>query len=107
MNTEKLQYDRFFEAVLQAKFQQAYTDEEIINMADDLVRCGNPYAKAAIAKLTSEYSPQDIRGSAFWSKAESMGMIDIATVPRPTPSKQDEHGLWHEDVFQAQFEKKS
>lgn len=107
MNTEKQEFERFIEAVLQAKFQKAYSDEDIIDVAAELVQSGNPYAKAAIEKLTSEYSPQEVRGSAFWSKAESMGMIDIATVPRPTPSKQDEHGLWRDDVYKAQFNEES
>ena len=94
MNTDKQEYDRFIEAVLQAKFQGTYTQEEILGRAAKLVASGNIYAKAARKKLASSQFHGHFRRNDFWEKLESMDMVDIASVPRPTPSKEDEHGLW-------------
>jgi superfamily II helicase len=94
MNTDKQEYDRFIDAMLQAKFQSAYTDEEIMSRAIELVASGNVYAKRAIERLTSECFRGNFQANKFWDKLESMDMVDIASVPRPTPSKEDQHGLW-------------
>jgi hypothetical protein len=94
MNTDKQEYERFLEAVLQAKFQGTYTEKEVLGRAANLVSSGNIYAKAAIDKLASSQFRGKFRGNEFWEKLKSVDMVDIASVPRPTPSKEDEHGLW-------------
>ena len=97
MIDQKQAFDNFIEALLQHKFHGTPSEEDVIAMALALRRTDNVYAKAAIDKLAEQFSPEKIRGSAFWSKAELMGAIDIASVPRPTPSRQDQHGLWNTD----------
>ena len=53
MNTDKQEYDRFIEAMLQAKFQSAYTDEEIIIVRNWLYKISEIVYEDYVAKCRS------------------------------------------------------
>ena len=61
---------------------------------EELEASGNVYVRAAKEKLASVDSRGIYKSNSYWEKLISMEMVDIASVPRPTPSKEDQHGLW-------------
>lgn len=95
-NATSKEYNQFYVDLLNAKFNGKYTEEEIVEKLNKLIKYKDPNALKAMAEVKLAFAPDKRTISSVYDKGSVASMTNVANPTQSGPAGTDHFGLYRD-----------
>lgn len=94
---EAKEYQQFRVDLLNSKFKDSHSEQQMIERLMELCRTKNRFALRGLAEAKLAYAPDSRMANSIWESGAIYSMINVASPSQTGPAGTDHFGLWRSD----------